>query len=112
MIRFVASALVLILGASVCTTGAPEWRTVYGNQAWYRERAEPEREWRGTLRPLRVIEGPNSRTALRYELATADQSIAVYAPNDALDRFANQKVEVRGKVVAMDIPELWIGSIR
>ena len=111
MRHLAASALVLLLGASACPAGAPEWRSVYVSEAWYRERSEPEREWRGTLRPRQVIEGPNARTALRYELATDKENLAVYAPTDALDRFAGQAVAIRGKLVAMDVPELWPGWI-
>ena len=114
--RFLALAMIIAIGASVCSTGAPEpedgWRIVYGNEAWYRERAEAEREWRGTLRPRKVIEGPNARTALRYELAMSDGSIPVYAPTDALDAFSNRRVIIRGKQVRVDEGmELWPGAI-
>jgi hypothetical protein len=111
MIRFAVFAL-LFLGASVCSTGAPEeWHSVYASEAWYQERPEPEREWHGTLRLRTVVEGPNARTALRYELATSDGATAVYAPTAALDRFANAEVTLRGKLVQVDdAAELWVAA--
>jgi len=108
----IALIALLILGASVCTTGAPE-AIIYANETWYRESAEPEREWRGTLRPRAGGESPHGRTSLRYELATSDGTFPVYAPTSALDRYANAEVEVRAKLVEMEgARELWIGVIR
>ena len=112
-------ALVLILGASVCSTGAPDseqWQIVYGGEAWYRERNEPEREWRGTLRHRAVIEGPNARTALRFDLVTDDGALAVYAPTNALDDLIEKPVVIRGKLVDPGETErrveLWPGAMR
>jgi hypothetical protein len=117
MIRL-AFALILITGASVCPTGAPdprEWRIVYGDEAWYRERNEAEHEWRGTLRPRAVIEGPNARTAVRFDLMTDDGAFAVYAPTNALDDLANESVIIRGKLVDLGEAdrgvEIWSGAI-
>jgi hypothetical protein len=111
MTRLLVLALLAITGASVCSTGAPEngWRTVYANEEWYRERPEPEREWRGTLRPREVINGPMARTALRYTLETPGAALPVYAPTDALDPYANRPVAIRGKQVD---GELWPGAVR
>ena len=112
--RLLALAMMIAIGASVCSTGAPEngWRIVYANEAWYRERPEAEREWLGTLRPRTVIEGPNARTALRYDLVTADGAIPVYAPTDALEPFRNGRVVIRGKQIRLDEGvELWPGAI-
>jgi hypothetical protein len=116
MTRALALALFVITGASVCSTGAPEpnpaWQTVYADEDWYRERAEPERKLVGTLRPREVVYGPNARTALRYTLVMSDGALAVYAPTDALDRHVNKLVAIRGKEVRLDETELWPGAIR
>ena len=118
MIRSVVFALILITGASVCSTGAPEspeWRIIYGDEAWYRERSEAEREWRGTLRPRAVIEGPNARTAVRFDLVTDEGALAVYAPTNALDDLVNESVVIRGKLVDLGEAdrrvEIWPGAI-
>lgn len=110
MIRSATLAL-LLLGASVCTTGAPV--PIYENEPWYRQSPEPEREWRGTLERRTVVEGPMARTALRYELATVEARIPVYAPTDALDRYAGKSITVRGKLVEVEgTKELWVGAVR
>lgn len=118
MNRFLGFAIMMVIGASVCSTGAPEskeWRVVYADQAWYRERPEAEREWRGVLRPRKVIEGPMARSALRYDLVTNDDAIPVYAPTDAVDAFANEPVAIRGKQIDLSNAdgelELWPGTI-
>ena len=118
MSRLFTFAVVLGLGASVCSTGAPEanaWRIVSADQAWYRERPEAEREWRGVLRPRKLLEGPNARSALRYDLVMNDGAIPVYAPTDALDAFVNDPVVIRGKQIDLRDAdgglELWPGAI-
>ena len=85
------------------------------DEAWYRERPGAERERHGVLRLRKVTEGPNTRTALRYELVMNGAAIAVYAPTDAVDAFANKAVTIRGKQVDLRNSdggmELWPGAI-
>lgn len=118
MIRSVVLALILITGASVCPTGAPDpqkWRIVYGDEAWYRERTEAEREWRGILRPRAVVEGPNARTAVRFDFVTDHGAFGVYAPTNALDELVNESIVIRGKLVDLREAdrrvEIWPGAI-
>ena len=110
--------IAIAIGMSICSFVAPQsgpWRTVYADQAWYRDSPVSEGEWHGVLRPREVIGGPGARTALRYELVMNGDAIAVYAPTDAVDAFANKRVTVRGKRIASrssdEAPELWPGAI-
>ena len=108
----------MVIGVSDCSIAASQadpWRIVYADQAWYREQSVSEREWHGVLRPRKVTEGPNSRTALRYELDMNGDAVAVYAPTDAVDAFANKAVTIRGKQIELrdseEDTELWPGAI-
>jgi hypothetical protein len=96
---------------------AQEWTQIFGGEPWYRSGAEPERTWQGTLRRRDVVTGPNTRTALRYALATDTLTIPVYGPQstDRLEPFVDARVLVRGKLVDLSAEgfgtELWPGSI-
>lgn len=94
------------------------WRPVYADAAWYRERDEPERVWRGTLRPLPPTGSPAGRAALRYELVGAERTrLPVYDPAEhaALRAAAGGSVEIRAKLIDLEDEgfgrELWPGSI-
>ena len=81
----------------------------------YRERNEAEREWRGTLHPRALVEGPNARTAVRFDFVMQDGAFSVYAPTNALDDLANESVVIRGKLVDLGEAdrrvEIWPGAI-
>jgi len=113
---------VLTLAATLAAAGgappaaAPPDRTViFEQEAWYRARPEPERNWSGTLRRRKVIAGPSARTALRYSLITPGDVIAVYAPTDRLEPFVDAAVLVRAKLIDLTSEgfglELWPASI-
>ena len=52
---------------------------VYAAADWYRERAEPERPWRGILRRSPARGGPADRPSVAFVLVTDDGPIALYA---------------------------------
>jgi hypothetical protein len=84
---------------------------------WYCDRLEEEKVMKGFLKERQVIYGPNTRSALRYTLATQDIQIPVYAANveQKLSQFVGHEVLVYGKLVDLGNQgfeqELWIGSI-
>jgi hypothetical protein len=122
------SASLLLLGASTyskCSRpnlpiGQQEAAVteIYAEADWYRERSEPEKEWRGVLREREVKVGPATRTALTYKLVRDDQELPIYAANVApkLAPFVGRQVLIRGKLVDLSKEgfgrELWIASIR
>lgn len=91
---------------------------IFAAEDWYRERPEPEAEWRGVLRERRPVIGPANRTALFYALVTTDEELAVYAAGSPqkFTPYLDQPVVVRGKRVDLGAegfgPELWAASIR
>jgi hypothetical protein len=115
----VVGLIVVLVAFSGRTTSAPNERPtiLYADADWYRVRPETEQDWRGTLKRREVVAGPGARTALRYTLATASETLAVYDPSGArLERFVGREVVVRGKRVDLTAegfgPELWAASIR
>ena len=114
-------ALVLaasIAGAHPVDGGETAMTEIYAGADWYRERPEPEREWRGVLRERNVPAGPAGRPALAYELVTRDGKLLTYAAGvkPMLAPFVGAEVVVRGKRVDLTSegygPELWIGALR
>jgi hypothetical protein len=114
--------MVLFLSLAVgwcdhATTVHNDWQTLYANEEWYRSRAEPERTWQGRLETKKTVEGPNSRTAVRFALITTNESLSIYAPthNNGLRRFVGRQVRIRGKLVDLSGEgygkELWPGFI-
>jgi hypothetical protein len=91
---------------------------IYAGETWYRERPEPEREWRGLLQARTPQKGPASRTALLFTLVLSAESIAVYAAGvkDRVAPFTGMRVIARGKLVDLTSEgygrELWIADIR
>lgn len=91
---------------------------IYAEADWYRERPEPEKEWRGVLRKREVPAGPAARTALSYKLVADDEEIAVYAANaeEKLAAFEGRQVLISGKLVDLSKEgfgqELWIATIQ
>jgi hypothetical protein len=112
------AAVVLISCASTVGGGETAMTEIYAGADWYRERPEPEREWRGTLYERNAPLGPAGRPALAYELVTRHGKLPVYAAGvkPKLAPFAGAKVVARGKRVDLTSegygPELWIGALR
>ena len=97
--------------------GTPVMSDVYGAMEWYRERPEPEQQFQGVLQTRETPVGPAGRGALRYELMTSAESLAVYAPGDGreLKPYVGRQVVVRAKLIDLSSegfgPELWIACI-
>jgi hypothetical protein len=91
---------------------------IYAEADWYRERPEPEREWRGVLRERHVSAGPAGRPALAFDLVSNEATLPTYAAGvePKLAPFVDLPVVVRGKRVDLTSegygPELWIGALR
>lgn len=109
---------VSIAGALTRLVGQQTDTIIYANEAWYRERREPEQSWRGVLRKRQPEEGPASRSSLLFELHAQDRSWAVYASGvtDKLAPFVGARVVANAKLVSLRDEgfgeELWIGTIR
>jgi len=112
------SCVAFISGSGYQTNKQEHWRTIYAEADWYRARPEAEKLWRGTLVKRSAPVGPNTRNALKYNLRSGKQVLAVYAAGveETLAPFADQEVSVRGKLVDLRAEgqgkELWISSIR
>lgn len=90
---------------------------VFADEAWYRERSEPEQTWQGILQRRVADSGPGGRPGLTFLLQTADQDLPVYAAgvDHRLDPFVGARVTIAGKLVDLRSEgfgrELWIGVI-
>jgi hypothetical protein len=90
---------------------------IFADEAWYRERAEPEQAWEGTLRRRVADTGPGARLGLTFSLQTADQGLPIYAAgvDFRLAPFVGTRVAITGKLVNLGGEgfgrELWIGTI-
>ena len=114
MTRLMALGVAIVLiGGWTCGPPKREWRSVFSDASWYRERSEPERDFQGVLQRRTPIASPNARLALRYSL---DDKLAIYAPTtDALEPFVGRAVIIRGKEIDLTREgygrELWPGAI-
>ncbi|MCD6072100.1 MAG: hypothetical protein K0S42_2616, partial [Microvirga sp.] len=96
----------------------PEGLVIFGDEAFYRGRPEPEEPRVGRLRARAEVGGPASRS-LPFELAGEDFALPVYAGGDAAERLRRhvaQPVVVCSKLIDLRPEgfgvELWIGSLR
>jgi hypothetical protein len=93
----------------------PLMTEIFAQADWYRERPEPEREWRGVLQERDQPVGPATRMGLRYTLVTEEGQIPVYAASveGQLAAYVGQQVLVRGKLIDLSGgEELWIATIQ
>lgn len=122
--RKAVAAVLLAIGTTAVapapsgeSAGAGSRVRVFADEAWYRERAEPEQAWQGALRRRAEDRGPGGRPGLSFSLQTADQDLPVYAAgvDERLAPFVGARVTVTGKLVDLGGEgfghELWIGVI-
>lgn len=114
--RFVL-ALLVAAGRWVGAAGRQRMTTIFADEPWYRDRREPEREWRGVLTARAVGQGPNARSALAHALRVDERDLPVYTPSrrEVLAPFVNRRVIVTGRLVDLTHEgygeELWPGAI-
>lgn len=103
---------------SAGSPGDDRLMVIYADEAWYRERPEPEETWQGILRRRPAVEGPGGRPGLTFALHSTDNELPVYAAgaDERLAPHVGTPVVVSGKLVDLRGEgfgrELWIGTIR
>jgi hypothetical protein len=118
-LRLAALGLAAFMAGTQTVPGdATPMTQIYAGADWYRDRPEPEREWRGVLRERHVSAGPAARPALAFELVTNEGTLPIYAAGvePQLAPFVGLKVVVRGKRVDLTSEgygmELWISALQ
>lgn len=108
-----ASGLHVVVNAGV---ERPEVR-IYEDEAFYRQRDEPEESFTGRIERKDVVQGPGTRRHA-YRLVTGDTEIPIYATSTADERLRpliGHHVRTRGKLIDLRGEgfgvELWIGTI-
>ncbi len=90
------------------------FESVFDNEVWYRERAEPEVRRVGVLEPRREVLGPAERGGLTFALAGSEGVQVIYAAGieNRLVQLTGTQLTVYGKLVLVDgAIELWIGRL-
>lgn len=107
----------LVLCLLALSSGDGETR-IASDEAWYRERSEPERSWTGVLEKRPIDQGPNARSALAFTLVAGRERFPVYSPAPIaakLAPFEGKKLVVRGKLIDLSSEsfgkEVWIGTV-
>jgi hypothetical protein len=107
-----------LTGVQTVLGGETAMTQIYARADWYRERPEPEREWRGVFRDRHVSAGPAGRPSLAFELVTQEGALPIYAAGvkPQLAPFVGLEVVARGKKVDLTNegygPELWISALQ
>lgn len=112
----------ILLCGSACFGQSAEV-VIYANEDWYRDRAEPERQWTGVLEKRDPDPGPSGRPALRFMLKSDERSLPVYAAGvvEKLAPFTGKGVTGKGVLARAKLVdlrsegyglELWIGTLR
>jgi hypothetical protein len=88
---------------------------VTDDEAWYRERPEPQGSWSGVLRRREVVTSPGGRDRLLFELEQPDgERLVIYGPpaEGVLELYVDGSVRLDGKLVDLTGEglgrELWI----
>ena len=95
------------------------WTIVYENETWYRERAEPEREFTGVLVRRSAPQGPGARLGLAFALRSGKLELPVYAARAEriFDGVVGTTITARGKLIDSSAAEnsgkeLWVGRFQ
>jgi hypothetical protein len=119
--KLIAAAVLAGLAAAVpaqkCSAPSTGSVVVFGQEAWYLERPEPEQELRGTLEHRPPARGPNDRGGLAFTLVMDRERLPVYAANaeEKLDPYVGRPITVRAKIVDLSAEgfgrEVWMGWV-
>src|SRR5438105_4763274 len=117
-ISFTSCLLALLVMASPLLAAEKEaaWTPVFADEQWYKDQAGAEQVVAGTLEAVPEAGPGTLMRPAQYRLGNRTLYTAG-KKHAALDALVGQKVEIRGKVVDMELEgqavhELWPGAVR
>jgi hypothetical protein len=119
--KLIAAAMLVALAAAVpagqCSAPPSGAVLIFGEEAWYLERPEPEQDLQGVLENRPPARGPNDRGGLAFTLVMDRERLPVYAANaeEKLQPYVGRPITVRAKVVDLSSEgfgrEVWVGWV-